>query len=102
MHAERNLDTEVEADDSLKVGGNRSIKVEGKHSETIKLETSIAVEEGSYFVTVDQGAVKIKAATSIVLKVGSSKLEMNSDGTITLSGITVDVAGSTIINLNKS
>ena len=102
MHAERNLDTEVEADDSLKVGGNRSIKVEGKHSETIKLETSIAVEEGSYFVTVDQGAVKIKATTSIVLEVGSSKLEMNSDGTITLSGVSVDVVGSKIINLNKS
>lgn len=102
MHAERNMDTEVEADDSLTVGGSRTIKVEGKHSETIKLETSIAVEEGSYFVTVDQGAVKIQAATSITLEVGSSKLEMKSDGTITLSGVTVDVAGSTIINLNKS
>ncbi len=102
MHAERNLDIEVETDESLKVGGNRTINVEGKHSETIKLETSIAVEEGSYFVTVDQGAVKIKAATSITLEVGNSKLEMKSDGTITLSGTTVDVAGSTIINLNKS
>ncbi|UXH42184.1 type VI secretion system tip protein VgrG [Pseudomonas promysalinigenes] len=102
MHAERNLDTEVEADDSLKVGGNRTIKVDGKHSETIKLETSIAVEEGSYFVTVDQGAVKIKAAKSITLEVGKSKLEMHSNGTITLSGVTVDVSGSTIINLNKS
>ncbi|MGJ7549084.1 type VI secretion system tip protein TssI/VgrG [Pseudomonas alloputida] len=102
MHAERNMDTEVEADDSLQVGGNRTIKVEGKHSETIRLETSIAVEEGSYFVTVDQGAVKIKAATSITLEVGSSKLVMNSNGTITISGIIVDVAGSTVINLNKS
>ncbi|UBM24599.1 type VI secretion system tip protein VgrG [Pseudomonas sp. p1(2021b)] len=102
MHAERNLDTEVEADDSLQVGGNRTIKVEGKHSETIKLETSIAVEEGSYFVTVDQGDVKIKAAKSITLEVGKSTLVMNSDGTITLSGVSVDVAGSKIINLNKS
>lgn len=102
MHAERNLDTEVEADDSLKVGGNRTITVEGRHSETIKLETSIAVEEGSYFVTVDQGEVKIKAAKSITLEVGKSTLVMNSNGTITLSGVSVDVAGSKIINLNKS
>ncbi|ORL62994.1 type VI secretion system Vgr family protein [Pseudomonas putida] len=102
MHAERNLDTEVEADDSLQVGGNRTIKVEGKHSETIKLETSIAVEEGSYFVTVDQGDVKIKAAKSITLEVGKSTLVMSSDGTITLSGVSVDVTGSEIINLNKS
>ncbi|WP_409315340.1 type VI secretion system tip protein TssI/VgrG [Pseudomonas putida] len=102
MHAERNLDTEVEADDSLKVGGNRTITVEGRHSETIKLETSIAVEEGSYFVTVDQGEVKIKAAKSITLEVGKSTFVMNSNGTITLSGVSVDIAGSKIINLNKS
>jgi type VI secretion system secreted protein VgrG len=101
MHAERNMDTEIEADETHDVGGNRTIKVEGKHSETIKLETSIAVEEGSYFVTVDKGEVKIKAATSITLEVGSSKLVMNSDGTITLSGIEVNVEGKSIINLNK-
>lgn len=46
--------------------------------------------------------MNVKAATSIVLEVGKSKLEMKSDGTITLTGVTVDVAGSTIINLNKS
>lgn len=65
LHAERNLDTDIEIDESHTVGGNRSIKVEGMHSETIKLETSIAVQEGSYFVTVDKGEVKIKSATSI-------------------------------------
>lgn len=75
--------------------------MDGKHSETIKLETSIAVEEGSYFVTVDKGEVKINAATSITLEVGASKLVMKSDGTITLSGNVVDVEGKTIINLNK-
>ncbi|RAU45525.1 MULTISPECIES: type VI secretion system tip protein VgrG [unclassified Pseudomonas] len=101
LHAERNLDTEIEADETHEVGGNRTIKVDGKHAETIKLETSIAVSDGSYYVTVDQGEVKIKAATSITLEVGASKLIMNSDGTITLSGKVVDVEGSTIINLNK-
>ncbi|MBF7142694.1 MULTISPECIES: type VI secretion system tip protein VgrG [Pseudomonas] len=101
VHAERNMDTEIEASESHTVGGNRTIKVEGKHEETIKLETSIAVEEGSYFVTVDRGEVQIKSATSITLEVGASKLKMNADGTITLSGIVVDVEGQTIINLNK-
>ncbi|MFJ3468107.1 type VI secretion system tip protein TssI/VgrG [Pseudomonas sp. NPDC090201] len=101
MHAERNLDTEIEVDESHTVGGNRTIKVDGKHSETIKLETSIAVSDGSYYLTVDQGEVKIKAATSITLEVGASKLIMKADGTITLSGNVVDVEGKTIINLNK-
>ena len=100
LHAERNLDTEIEADESHMVGGNREIKVDGKHTETIKLETSIAVTEGSYYVTVDSGEVKINAATSITLEVGASKLVMKADGTITLSGVTVDVTGSTKVNLN--
>ncbi|NWC93007.1 MULTISPECIES: type VI secretion system tip protein TssI/VgrG [unclassified Pseudomonas] len=100
LHAERNLDTEIEADESHTVGGNREIKVDGKHTETIKLETSIAVKEGSYYVTVDSGEVKISAATSITLEVGASKLVMKSDGTITLSGVNIDVVGSTKINLN--
>ncbi|AZF13705.1 VgrG protein [Pseudomonas sp. R3-18-08] len=56
--------------------------------------------EGSYYVTVDSGEVKITSATSITLEVGASKLVMNSDGTITLSGVTVDVTGSTKVNLN--
>ncbi|EKG30220.1 type VI secretion system tip protein TssI/VgrG [Pseudomonas avellanae] len=101
LHAERDLDTHVEANESHTVGGDRKITVKGKHSETIQLEASIAVEEGSYFVTVDKGEVKIKAATSITLEVGSSKLVMNKDGTITLSGIMVNVEGTTKINLNK-
>ncbi|MBP1127132.1 type VI secretion system tip protein TssI/VgrG [Pseudomonas sp. PvP006] len=100
LHAERNLDTEIEADESHTVGGNRELKVDGKHTETIKLETSIAVTEGSYYVTVDSGEVKITSATSITLEVGASKLVMKSDGTITLSGVTIDALGSTKINLN--
>jgi type VI secretion system secreted protein VgrG len=101
LHAERNMDTEIEVDETHTVGGNRKIKVEGQHSETIKLQTSIGVEEGSYFLTVDKGEVKISAATSITLQVGASSLTMKSDGSITLSGNIVDVEGKTIINLNK-
>ncbi len=100
LHAERNLDTEVEADESQSVGGNRTIKVHGKHAETIRLESSSVVEEGDYLVTVDQGEVRVKAATRIALEVGSSKLVMNSDGTITLSGLVVDVKGTSMISLN--
>jgi type VI secretion system secreted protein VgrG len=102
LHAERNLDTEVEADEKRKVGGNRSITVGGRHEETIRLESSIAVEEGSYRVTVDQGAVRIRAATSITLEVGSCILQMDADGKVTLSGVELDLAGSSIINLNKN
>ncbi|WP_407312685.1 type VI secretion system tip protein TssI/VgrG [Pseudomonas sp. nanlin1] len=102
LHAERNLDISTEGDESHAVGADLNIKVKGKHSETITLDASIAVEKGSYYVTSDNGEIKIKAATSIVMEVGSSKLIMSADGTIDLSGITVNVEGKNIINLNKS
>lgn len=101
LHAERNMDTEIEADESHDVGGNRTVTVKGKHCETIKLESSTVVEEGSYFVTVDKGEIKIKSASSITLETGSSKLILKQDGTIRLSGIVVDIEGTTIINLNE-
>lgn len=101
LHAERNMDTEIEADESHDVGGNRTVTVKGKHCETITLESSIVVEEGSYFVTVDKGDIKIRSASSITLEAGFSKLILKQDGTILLSGVVVDVEGSTIINLNE-
>ncbi|WP_122432021.1 type VI secretion system tip protein TssI/VgrG [Pseudomonas viridiflava] len=101
LHAERNMDTEIEADESHDVGGNRTVTVKGKHCETITLESSIVVEEGSYFVTVDKGDIKISSASSITLEAGSSKLILKQDGTILLSGVVVDVEGTTIINLNE-
>ncbi|MEE3936560.1 type VI secretion system tip protein TssI/VgrG [Pseudomonas viridiflava] len=101
LHAERNMDTEIEADESHDVGGNRTVTVKGKHCETITLESSIVIEEGSYFVTVDKGDIKIRSASSITLEAGSSKLILKQDGTILLSGVVVDVEGTTIINLNE-
>lgn len=100
VHAERNMDTEIEADDSQTVGGNRTINVTGSHSEKIKQDTSVVVEAGSYTVTVDQNQIKLTAATSITLQVGQSSLTMKADGSITLAGVEVDIIGNTKINLN--
>jgi type VI secretion system secreted protein VgrG len=101
LHAERDMETEIEANESHKVGGNRKITVEGTHTETIQLKTAINVENGAYELSVKKGEVKITATTSITLQVGASSLTMKSDGTITLSGNVVDIEGKSIINLNK-
>lgn len=101
VHAERNMDTEVEADASLAVGGNRRIRVEGSQLESIKGDGRIIVEEGEYQITVDRGCVKIQAETSITLQVGESKLEMHADGTVLVSGALVDVLGMDAIHLNS-
>jgi type VI secretion system secreted protein VgrG len=82
IHAERNLSTSVEADESRSVGGNRSTTVQkdesltvakgnrkidvqtGTHTETIKGNTSITVTTGTYSHDVKTGTAlyHVKAA----------------------------------------
>jgi type VI secretion system secreted protein VgrG len=102
LHAERDMDTHIEADELHRVDRNRKINVGGRHEEKIKLDASVVVEEGGYFVTVDRGAMKFTAAQSITLEVGASRLTLNANGTIELEGSEVDVVGHSIINLNKN
>ncbi|MBA1241195.1 type VI secretion system Vgr family protein [Pseudomonas japonica] len=101
LHAERDLLTEVEADEHHRVAGNRRIEVDGSHSETVKRDISVSAHEGTYSVTAENGAVTISAATSITLEVGSSRLRMHENGMIDLSGILVYINGSTAVHLNK-
>jgi type VI secretion system secreted protein VgrG len=77
LHAERNMDCVVEANDGQQVGGNRVIGVKGSHHETVGKEIEIVSENGH---------VKITAATSIELQVGASTLSMDSSGNISVNG----------------
>jgi len=96
IHAERNMDTEVEANDSQWVGANRSIQVDGVHNESIKKDMTVMVLEGNQSNTVKTGEQEnivkgdivvesqsgqyvLTAATSITLKVGSSSIVMTPD-----------------------
>jgi type VI secretion system secreted protein VgrG len=85
IHAERNLGTSVEADESHSVGGkrgttiekdddltvksgNRTVKVEkGTQSETVKGDTSLTVEAGSRIVGVTGGIYSATASDALVL-----------------------------------
>jgi type VI secretion system secreted protein VgrG len=85
LHAERNLDCIVEANDNQQVGGNRTIAVKGSHHEAVDQEVQIESRNGYVF---------IKAATSIQLQVGSSTLTMDKDGTISINGTVINTAAS--------
>jgi len=93
LHAERDQRIEVEHDESQWVGNDRTITVEGTHTETIKKDTTITVSEGNHRTTVSQGeqsnTVKgditvesqsgqymLTASTRITLKVGASSIDM--------------------------
>jgi len=125
IHAQYDMLTEVEHDQSL--------TVDGTSTETIKKDTSITIMEGNYSHIVKTGTatinvkgkvaetfqdvqetrvtksitivsgtsnILIEAATDITLHVGASKLAMHSDGRIELSGKSVAITGSDAVNVS--
>ena len=48
VHAQYDMETAVEHDDKQTVHNNRTIDVDGTHTETIKKDTSITIAEGKY------------------------------------------------------
>ncbi|BBH46035.1 type VI secretion system tip protein TssI/VgrG [Pseudomonas sp. KU43P] len=80
MHAERNMDTEIELDETHDVGSNRTITVGGAHTETIKKDTVVNVKEGSYTLQVDNQFIQVSAKQHIILQVGDSSITLTPEG----------------------
>ncbi len=98
LHAERNMDTEIELDETHKVGNNRLVTVEGTQTDIIKKDTVLNVQEGSLSIQVDNQFIQISANTSILLKVGDSSISITPDGIqIKSSSITTESTGLTQI-----
>jgi hypothetical protein len=49
--------------------------------------------DGVHYDAMPDGTLKVIATTKILLECGGSKLELNADGTITLAGSTIEIAG---------
>lgn len=92
MHAERNMDTEIELDETHDVGNNRTITVGGTHTEIIKKDTVVNVKEGAYTLQVDNKFIQVSAKESILLQVGTSKITLKPDG-ITIEADSIDILG---------
>jgi type VI secretion system secreted protein VgrG len=139
IHAEKNLDTMVENDETLTVDNdrtkivnndenstiendrnktvnndqtetiknNKTIDVGKDHTEAIQANMTISVDKdlkesvrGKYLenVTKEYGlnakAITMDAEDEIIIKTGSAKIVMKSNGDITLSGKTINIKGS--------
>lgn len=92
MHAERNMDTEIEVDETHSVGSNRTIKVGGTHTETIKKDTVMNVQEGSLTIQVDNQFIQVNAKQHIILQVGGSSIKLTPEG-IEIKGDAIDILG---------
>jgi type VI secretion system secreted protein VgrG len=111
IHAEKDMHTEVEHDDSQLVQNDRTIQVDGKHTETITKDTTITIKEGNLSLTLNQGnesttldqgnqSTKVslgsashEAMQQIELKVGQSSIVLTQQG-ITIKGLMISIQGT--------
>jgi type VI secretion system secreted protein VgrG len=121
IHAEKDMQTSVEHDDTQEVDNNRTITVKGTHTETITKDTAIEITQGNYSMTIDSGnetrtlkqgnqsvtlntgnisvkcdlgSVTVEAMQSITLKVGGNSITIDQTG-INVKGLMVQVSGET-------
>lgn len=126
LHAQKNMKTEVEVDQTLTVGNDQTIKIEhdrsltvNKGDETItlnkgnqatllkmgnqstKLEMgnqSTELTLGNISVKCDLGAISMEAMQSITLKVGMSSVKIDQTG-VTIQGMMVKVDGQVMTDV---
>jgi type VI secretion system secreted protein VgrG len=101
IHAQYDMGTTVEHDDTQSVINNRTISVDGTHTEKIKKDTSIEITEGnlSHTVTTGTGTFKVKGAVDetyeatqtttvtkeIVIKSGTAHVHVSGETEVKLS-----------------
>ncbi len=123
IHAEKDMETTVEHDDTQTVQNNRTIKVDGTHTETIVKDTAITIDQGNHSLTLNQGNQSVtldmgnqtttlsmgnqttkldlgrpsttEAMQSITLKVGANSIVIDQTG-VTIKGLMVTIEGETI------
>ncbi|MCF5200317.1 bacteriophage T4 gp5 trimerisation domain-containing protein, partial [Pseudomonas syringae] len=92
MHAERNMDTEIELDEKHEVGNNRKVTVGGTNTEIIQKDTVTNVQQGSFTLKVDNQFIQVDAKQYILLKVGDSSISITPEG-IQIKGKVINVLG---------
>ena len=110
VHAEKDMETYVENDDTQTVKNSRLITVEGTHTETITKDTTITITEGNHSLTLNKGnqsitldmgdqATKLSVGNqTITLAIGNqtTKLDLGAASTQAMQSITLTVGASSI------
>jgi type VI secretion system secreted protein VgrG len=84
LHAEKDLQTEVENDETRSVKHDRTTTITNNDAKTI--------EQGNETTNVNLGSITTEAMQSITLKVGQSSIVINQQG-ITISGMMISIQG---------
>jgi type VI secretion system secreted protein VgrG len=121
VHAQYDMSTVVEHDDTQAVKNDRTIAVDGKHTETIVKDTAITITTGNYAHDVQTGTatlhvkgvvtetfdadqtttvkkkVLIDGGDEITLLSGASTITLKKDGTITIGCKQLTIVGDAVI-----
>ena len=99
VHAQYDMGTTVENDDTQTVHNDRVITVDGTHSETIKKDTTIAVSEGNLKTSVSKGESEEYVKKNRTAKVdGEYGLEVkeNANINVTSGDLTIETGSGSI------
>ena len=103
IHAEKDCNTVVENNDTLKVGsdqaddGSQTIQIYNNQTITIQQgDRSVTIQTGNDSLNVSAGSSSTEAAISIELTVGSNSIKIDQSG-ITISGIQVQINGTAML-----
>ncbi len=98
VHAEKDMMTTVEHDDTQTIQNNRTINVTGTHTETIVKDTTITITEGNHSLTVNKGDQSITVDTgnqSTTITTGNQSNTVskgNQSTTISMGNQTISLA----------
>ncbi len=93
LHAQKDMTTEVEHDQKLKVDNDRTVTITGNEKVTIEQgNQTTEVKLGDISVKVDAGSISMEAMQSITLKVGQSSVKIDQMG-VTIKGMMIKIEG---------
>jgi type VI secretion system secreted protein VgrG len=86
VHAQKDMQTTVEHDDTQTIQNNRTIEVDGTHTETITKDTTITITQGNLSLTLNQGNQSTKLdqgnqSTQLAMGNQSMQLDMGNQST---------------------
>lgn len=101
VHAEKDMETWVEHDDTQKVQNNRTINVDGTHTETIIKDTKITITQGNHSLTLNKGDQSVQLdmgsqSTKISMGNQTTTLDLGKSSTTAMQAIELTVGGSSI------
>jgi len=93
LHAQKDMTTEVEHDQKLSVGNDRTVDIVGNEKVTLKQGSQTTeLKLGDVSLRVDVGSITMEALQSITLKVGQSSVTLDQTG-VTVKGMMISITG---------